>query len=324
MFATGEAIVCGTSTTGTGTLTLAACPSAIGGCDPVAALGTSGAWPCNPVIIEYTDSTFATISKMEVGKNCTLTLAAAITSATLTRSPDVTFVSGTYTNNGATAITIGTAANVLVYFGPTAFDTVSMLPAYSTSGITSADGLGVAPLQVFQNNGSANFSLANNTAYFAVTLLMSSGFIKSLSIRTNAALTTPTSNSVAAALFEIDSTGLPGKRIIDFGTVSGTSGAPLGATGSNTLTASAGAYVRAGFYITGLLPVWSGGSGTPRFTGCTPCAPSPFGTIYGSTGGGPAGVCIVTSSPDMADPPNLTGITALNTNVMPALAFRST
>lgn len=319
MFATGEGIVCGTSTTGTGTLTLAACPSAVGGANPVVALGTSGAWPCSPVIIEYTDSTFQTISQMEVGRNCTLTLAAAITSATLTRSPEVTFTGGTYNNSAPSAISIGTAANVLVFFGPSSFDTLGSLLSYNASGITNGDGLGATPVQ---GSSTSNSVLVVGTSYFQRVWIAVSGLVKSASVRCTAAITTPTSNSVAAALFESDTNGLPSKRVIDFGSVSGTSGAPLGATGNVTFTASSAVYLRAGFYIFGILATKTGGSGNPSLRGATSVAPSMFGTALATTGG-PINTCIVSASADLNDPPNTTGI-AFSNQLEFALAFRST
>ena len=65
-------LVCGTSTTGTGTLTLAACPSPPGGVDFYQWLNATGfnaanssTWLIEYVLIEYTDTTFSTQKQTE-------------------------------------------------------------------------------------------------------------------------------------------------------------------------------------------------------------------------------------------------------------------
>src|SRR5258706_417112 len=95
----GENIICGTSTTGTGTLTLAATPVAPGGIDfDVLAratgigFGNSAAVLVTYTIIEYTSATFAASKSTEKGIG-TLTLggSSGIANCTLARTtPQVT------------------------------------------------------------------------------------------------------------------------------------------------------------------------------------------------------------------------------------------
>jgi hypothetical protein len=311
MFCRGEEIGCGTTTTGTGTLTLAAAPVPPGLVDPVAAWGTSGAYPVAYTIIEYTTSGFSTVHQFEKGYG-TLTLASSLSSATLSRTPTVTGTSldsqpATYANNAPSAITIGTAANVLVFVGSNAAeDSIQALPNgfYSTSGITSADGLGVAPFQGSSTGSTA--SLTNATAYFQRVLLGTSGPIRSVSVRVTGAVTSPTSNSFSAALFEVASNGLPGKRLINFGTNNGTTAAPLGTTGNVTVTALSAVNIPAGFYFLGILPAWGGGSGNPTLRAAVSVAPSPLGTAFGQNGGNQAVASV--ASGNLSDPPSTTSI----------------
>src|SRR4051812_24231826 len=146
----GDTLVCGTSTTGTGTLTLAATPGPPGGVDfDVWARATgigfanSAAVLVSYTIIEYTDSTFATAKSHEKGvgtltlggssgiANCTLARTTKQTSATSLNSQPATqnIVPGT-------GISIGTAANTLVFIGPSAAE----IPAYEPYFYTGSGG----------------------------------------------------------------------------------------------------------------------------------------------------------------------------------------
>src|SRR5690348_6986738 len=112
----GEGITCGTSSTGTGTLTLAACPAPPGGADFYAWLTATGIGFANGaailvpyVLTEYADSTFATEKQKEWGV-ATLTLGASLTATTLGRTTvqgSATGLNGTPSySTGTTAITI--------------------------------------------------------------------------------------------------------------------------------------------------------------------------------------------------------------------------
>jgi hypothetical protein len=93
-------VICGTSSTGTGTLTLAACPAPPGGLDFDKWLKATGlnfvsgnALLVSYTIIEYTDSAFTTVKQTEKGVG-TLTLGASISAATLARTTVQSTVTG--------------------------------------------------------------------------------------------------------------------------------------------------------------------------------------------------------------------------------------
>lgn len=326
----GENIVCGTTTTGTGTLTLAATPSAIGAIDPFAAfsglgLGTSNATPLPYIIIEYTDSTFAKPSQVEKGFG-NLLIGASIGATTLTRNPLVTQVSGAYTNGTfstpATAITIGTAANVLVFIGASAWDQAQALHAYDTSGAVSGNSnVGVQP---WGGGGAVVISGVSGVPYYSYVKLDTADVIKSCTIRIVNAITTPTSSSLAIALYAVASSGLPGKKLIDFGNVAGAN--PLGTANANlTATASAGVPIMAGGYIVGILPIWSGGTGSPQFRFIQAVTPSPFGLSLSSALFPIATIGTNGGQSSLTDPAFTTGATTLasNSDHLIACAFKN-
>src|SRR5271170_1594422 len=132
-----DTILCGASTTGTGTLTLAPCPSPPGGIDLYQWLTATGfgfvsgnAVLVSYVIIEYSDTTFSKAVNFEKGVG-TVALGASLTATTLARTT-VQSVAGSLGATGSPtyaaplAVSIGTAANVLVFVGPSAAD----VPAY--------------------------------------------------------------------------------------------------------------------------------------------------------------------------------------------------
>lgn len=140
--------ICGTSTTGTGTLTLAAPPAAFGGIDPDVwaratgiGFGNSAAMLVDYTITEYTDSTSLKEKQKESGTG-TLTLGASsgVANCTLAR----TTIDWTATSLDAqpasvnvkpgTGITIGTAANVLVMIAPRAESVPGFHPYHNNEG----------------------------------------------------------------------------------------------------------------------------------------------------------------------------------------------
>jgi len=328
VFTRGENVGCGTSTTGTGSLTFAAVPAGAGLIDPVTAFGTSGSYVFRYTINEYTDSTFATVKQFETGYG-TMALNATLTSVTLTRAPLVTGVVATpaYANNAPTAITIGTAANVLVFVGPTAGDLPDALPFFSTSGITNADGLGFVAVQAAIVSTVLTFttSATNGTLIYQRVWSQFGGLVKSVSVRVIGALTSGGNSTLSAALYDIASTGLPGKQLVSFGTSS--AGALGTANTTVTLTASAAIYLPPGFYILALLPFGgTGSSGSATIRAATSCAPSPFGTnmINTTTLGGPIGYATVAAQTALADPATTTSITAAAAATEACAVYRST
>lgn len=232
----GEGICAGTSTTGTGTLTLAACPSPPGGIDFDVFLKAKGfvstnALPISYTIIEYTDATFATLSKLEKGVGV-LTLGASITAATLARTtPQVKITGGTYSDVSPTAISIGTAANVLVFIGASAADIAARPPWFDN---VSGNGIGAFSERVQNFTIGSGISLSTTATGSDLYCKVNYGLpivAKSITVRVATAYAgttgTPVS-SVYGRLYSVGSDGKPGVLLVDFGSF-GTN--PLNATG---------------------------------------------------------------------------------------------
>jgi hypothetical protein len=254
----GENILCGTSTTGTGTLTLASPPAPPGGVDPYTWLSlwySSGGVHLIPYkIVEYTDSTFATFKQAEQGIG-TITLGASLTATTLAR----TTVLETQTNAPAyntaspSAISIGTAANVLVFMGAGASDVMQANPYYETS---LGDAVGFFPDRSF-SNALVNYSLPASTPneLFIPFRLSKPLQVKRASMYVSAGGGTGCVSTAYFRIYEIGANGRPGRLLIDLGAIGGPN--PLINTGMiSTALASPGVFLPPGdyfasFYFTG-------------------------------------------------------------------------
>lgn len=282
-FLRGEGVVCGTSTTGTGTLTLAACPSPPGGVDPYAAftvnasLGTSNSIPMTYTVMEYTDSTFATAKQMEKGVGA-LTLGASITATTLARTTPQSTATGmntstpTYSTGAPTAISIGTAANVLVFVGASATD----LPAFSPYFESSVGDGGVPPdgAGVYQS-GRGIVSLTTLQDLYSIFRWSVPMLVKRATCYVNTS-TTGTTN-LYSRIYEINSSGRPGKLLYDFG-VTGTANSSLNSTGKiSSGAAGSGFMLLPGEYFFDVVASFS--TGSPALVA--------FGTNSGSTSNPP-------------------------------------
>lgn len=269
----GELIRSGTSSTGTGTLTLATCPVPPGGVDHFAAFGgmgfgTSQPVPIDYVIREYTDATFSTILQFEGGIGG-LTLGANIGATTLARTTVQTTATGcnapgpTYNFNAPSAISINTAANVLVECAPRALSIQGEL-SYTGAGNTtfSRDGVGVVvPANTAAAISSSNVN--NQQINFVPFFLPISSFISTMHLRVSATYTGQ-NNNVYGALYFVNSSGLPGKLIADFGVI-GTANASFGTLGNiSSAVLSTPVWLPAGWYFFAVHPIWTtGGTGTP-------------------------------------------------------------
>lgn len=275
----GENVACGTTTTGTGTLTLAATPAAVGALNFDLYLKGAGFVSGNAVllpytIIEYTDSTFATPSQLEKGIG-TVTLGAAIANATLARTtPQVTQVGTTYDDSAPAAITIGTAANTLIFIGASAAD-VPAFPPYFEGSL--GDAKGATPLSA-SNNGANLLMASGDTGkdfywliFWGVPIL-----VKRATLRTGTTGYSGTTGSpVSTAFFriyQIASNGRPGKLLIDLGALGGAN--PLNAAATNISTAlhGSGIFLPPGMYWANFYGTWTGATGTvtqPSFLGNT-------------------------------------------------------
>jgi hypothetical protein len=267
-------VLCGTSSTGTGTLTLAACPAPPGGLDFDKWLKATGlnfvsgnALITTYTIVEYTDATFATAKQQEKGIG-TLTLGASITAATLARSKvqsTVTGLNGTPspTYSSPTAITIGTAANTLVFIGASAADVLAFQPFQDTA-LTSN---GFPPLMCGNPTFNGGAPLVNNQDWTWPFTWAYGMLAKRVYFRVESGYTGGVSN-LYARLYQINSSGQAGKLLYDFGVV-GTAGSSLNVSAFTMIASGAsgnGFLLTPGEYFLSIFTTFSGGSGTPSLT----------------------------------------------------------
>lgn len=277
----GDNVICGTSTTGTGTLTLAATPTPPGGVDfdvfaraTGVGFGNSDAILVSYTIIEYTSSTFATAKATEKGIG-TLTLGSSsgVANATLVRTTKQT--SATSLNSQpaaqnispATGISIGTAANTLVFIGASAADLFAGTP-YANA--TDGDALGVGPL-------SANFATISNalaatsgTDLYVPFTWFTPMLVKRCTVRMGATAYTggtPVSNAYGR-LYAFGTNGRPGKLLYNFGAM-GSAGTALNSATVNISSGASGNgfFLTPGQYWFDWLPVYSGGVTPPTMAG---------------------------------------------------------
>lgn len=271
-------VICGTSTTGTGTLTLAACPSPPGGVDfdvwlraTGIGFGNSAAVLVSYTIIEYTDTTFATAKQFEKGLG-TLTLGSSsgIANATLARTTlqekaiSLNSQPASFSVMPATGISIGTAANTLIFVGASAIDIRGSMPDYGSS--LGADNAGVPPLlNSTQASNGGTMTPTTATDYYSPFVWTVPMLVKRASIVVTTAYSggSPVSNA-DARLYAFDpTTGKPGKLLYDFGLL-GSSGASLNSTGVVSTGASGNGFLlMPGEYVLDICTVFSGGSAGP-------------------------------------------------------------
>jgi hypothetical protein len=149
----GDGIIFGTTTTGTGTLTLAATPVQPGGIDIDAyvratgiGFGNSAVFLVKYTIIEFTDSptssTFSNKAKQTETSIGTVTLGSSAGIANCTLARTILQTSATSLNsqpatqnfNPGAGISIGVAANTLIFIGPSASDLLAIDPFVDTTG----------------------------------------------------------------------------------------------------------------------------------------------------------------------------------------------
>jgi hypothetical protein len=262
-----DTIICGTSTTGAGTLTLAACPAPPGGVDLYAWLTATGlnfvsgnAVLVSYIIIEYSDTTFSQAKSFEKGVG-TVTLGTGLTNSTLARSVVQSVASlldstGSPSYTSPSAFSIGAAANTLVFIGPSAAEMMAFSPFYETS---LGDALGVPPRNAIGGTSGSNLiSGSDHYVCFEWTCPM---VVKRCTMKVDTAYSGG-SSSLYARIYQLNSSGRPGKLLVDFGSF-GTN--PLNATGTISTTAvSTGFLLLPGEYVFDLMPTFSGGSGNVK------------------------------------------------------------
>jgi hypothetical protein len=212
--------------------------------------------------VEYTDTTFTTEIQKELGVG-TLTLGASLTASTLARTTLLwtgTTLNGTsaYAVAGnASAITIGTAANVLIFIGPDDTNT----PMWSAYSDTLGDNLGINPLASIGSLGQS--AVANGDDYYQWFEWRTPMLVKRATIRVGTAYAGTTGtpiSTVYARIYAVGTNGRPSKLLYDFGTF-GTN--PLNGTGNISSGASGNGYfLTAGEYFFDIAIAFSGATGS--------------------------------------------------------------
>lgn len=260
--------ICGTSSTGTGTLSLAATPVPPGGADfdvlarSEANFGNSATCLVDYTITEYTDATFSTEKQKESGiGTLTLGASAGIANCTLARtSIDYTITSlnlqpATFNAQPGTGISIGTAANTLVACSPR----VESLLASSRFFDTTNFGPGNMIV-----GSAANLTVTNNQIAY-VPFFNTMGRYVSEAMVSVGATYSGQNNNVYVAIYENGTNGRPGKLLADFGAL-GTPNAAF-ASGSTVIASAPLAsplWLPPGIYWYAVKTIWTtGGSGTP-------------------------------------------------------------
>jgi hypothetical protein len=280
----GDNIICGTSTTGTGTLTLAACPVPPGGVDfdvfaraTGIGFGNSAAVLVSYTIIEYTTSSFTTASQHEKGIG-TLTLggSSGIANCTLARttkqSSATSLGSQPATQNilPGTGISIGTAANTLVFISPSVADTIAF-PPYVDSTATNATGWAnplITSGAVTGSDADGVFQTSGQD-YYIPFIWTTPMLVKRLGLDIRTATGAGTSNAYGR-IYQVNSSGQPGKLLYDFGLL-GTTNASLN-SGNTSIQSGAsgnGYFLTPGVYFLNLIASYTGNSQTPTAYGNT-------------------------------------------------------
>ena len=225
-------------TGGSGTITLDA---VTGYPQPTDVFGTSGTRRIAYEIAEYTDSTFATLSKYERGIG-----SLALSTNVLTRTqPLVTWTSGgSYNQINATALTFGnTAANFQILIGANTASQKLALP--STFSVTSASSSVWQPFNTRQTyDGSVGtFAMVNGDRNYIPVEFIYGRPITQVAVDVT---TATAATNLRMSLYEWDpATGGPGNLIVEF-----TSAAQIAttATGFRSVTMGSAVSIPPGFY----------------------------------------------------------------------------
>lgn len=225
-------------TGGSGTITLAA---TTGYPQPSDVWGASGTKLVAYEICEYTDSTFATLSKYESGIGSLV-----LSTSVLTRTrPDVTWTSGgTYNMVTAAALTFGnTAANFQIMCGASARTSKMALP--STFSVTSSSSDVWQPFNTRQTYDSSlsTYAVVNGQHDYIPIEFIYGKPITQVAVEVT---TATASTNLRMSLYEWDpATGGPGNLIVEF-----TSAAQIAttATGFRSVTMGSAVSIPPGFY----------------------------------------------------------------------------
>lgn len=318
-----ENCICGTSTTGTGTLTLAACPTPPGGTDLYQAFSAqnfTGSLSVSYCIIEYTNANLNTAKQQEKGVG-TLALGGNITATTLARTTvqqtaiNMDTSTPTYSVASPSAISIGTAANTLIFIGASSSEMAAYVPYFESSSTT------FSALPVHVSGTGSNAYTHHFDHYFLFEWR-----VPMLAKRMRISIESPASGTIVRAygrLYDIGTNGRPSKLLYDFGTFTG-SNVLNSAAGSVISTAATGngIFMSPGEYFVDLMPEVSGiGAASGTLRGMTPIISGRLGYVTASTAsiiGYTASGGVIGAAPD---PANVTAIGAVNASANQMFTF---
>ena len=251
-------------------------------------------------ILQFTDTTLATLAQAESGYGTYTPATGVLTRDQVLRTWDgSTYLPTDGSATAATALNISaTAANVRVTCAPT-IELLSAMPAIAGS----LEGLGTFPLNMVMTSAASALSLNNAELDFNPILIGHSGPFSVASARVGDSSGTYTggTQSLMVGVYEIAANGLPGKKLIDFGTLGGTAPFAAAAVVSSTPLATPVA-LEPGWYYQAVLAQFSGGSGTPRMRSFgAVAAASPGGTRFAS-GATTANELYVAAQTALSDP----------------------
>jgi hypothetical protein len=262
--------------------------------------------PVSYTIVEYsgTDFQFATQQEKGVGS---LTLGASITATTLARTTVQQTATGmsmgtpTYNTAGPSAITIATAANVLVFVGASASDLVACSPYFNT---TLGSTYGALPVNVGTSTdlGTTELSVTSNTDNYHIFEWRVPMLAKRARVRVTAGASG--TSRMYGRLYAVGADARPTKLLYDFGTFVGNNILNTVGTAATSATGS-GFYMSPGEYFMDITTMFT--AGAPMFRGFT------WGYNTGRLGASTSFVPILhiratSASTAAGDPANVTGL----------------
>ena len=250
-------------------------------------------------ILQFTDTTLATLAQGETGYGTYTPSSGVLTRDGILRTWNgTTYLPAEGVGNAPTALSLSnTAALVRISCTPT----VEMLPAIPFVA-TSLEGIGTFPLNVSYTSNSY-LTLTNEEVDYNPILIGHEGPFSMASVRVgdDSGTYSGGTQNLEIGIYDIAETGLPGKKLIDFGLLGGTTPFSAAATISST-PLSTPVYIEPGWYYQAILAQFSGGTGTPRMRSfVTTLAASPAGTHFGA-GGTVANELYISSQTSLSDP----------------------
>lgn len=284
------------STGGTGALTCAAQTGY-----PLVSEAFTGTRFVEYTIVEYTSSAKTQPSKAETGIGSYVTSTEVLTRTKVLSTWDATdYLPKFGTATAPTALSFGTtSANIDIMVGPMAAGSIPPVPFQAGAVGSVNDGLGMLPMNFIMPSSTSSILTNGRATYFPALIAQTAPISKaSVRVTTGATAAGGTPSTFSLAIYEVGSNGLPGKRLIDFGSL----GRPT--TTGSTLTATLGTpvFLSPGWYFVGALYVAGTDTGTPalRAPGAAAIGGSPIGGLLSSAV--PIGASYVDSQTALNDP----------------------